>query len=82
MLPRTHVVPRPPACTELLTPAQSYQRPSSVASESNKSERSEQSKLGLRLQRSLGRGDGRPVYPIVPYHLFVRIETSVACASR
>ena len=37
MLPRTLVVPRPPACTELLTPAQSYQRPSSPAREQDKS---------------------------------------------
>ena len=40
MLPRAHVVPRPPASdarNELLTPAQSYQRPSSAADESNMS---------------------------------------------
>jgi len=37
MLPRTHVVPRPPACPELLTSAQSYQRLSSAANESNRS---------------------------------------------
>ncbi|GEM_PF-6270569 len=40
MLPRAHVVPRPLQCKDLnalLTPAQSYQRYSSLASESNKS---------------------------------------------